>query len=554
MKKLAEINWDQFEEKYNSILQTKALLADTQFLFGEIGRGSGKTTEILAPRIVRVTYDMPRSIQLLVGPTYTFILETVVPGLITHLAKNYIRGVHYEYGKQPPKHFKRPYTEIARWEHTISFAWGTVLQFISNDRPESAIGKNAAHIYIDEMLRIRETDFIERILPTLRGDRSLHGISPYFGGITGFSSTPNFENDHDWWLAYEGNMEKDLIEEIMYVAYLVKQAKYGAATEKDPDKRRQHERFIRKWQPKLNDKRRGATYYMKGSSFSNLMILGVDYIQNQLKGSKSNFNKFKLSILGIRPNKVKDMFFGKFSMRHIFTDSYRYNRVELYSIDGSYKKTSSDLKYCDDNKPLIAGLDPGHFMSIVFAQEKSNELRVFKNMYVIHPNQHAELAGKINDFFHHHQRKVIYLHYDRAGNQKKYRDNPKGETDALILKKELTDLGWSVHLMSLGKRTIEYWEHYILLEILLSEREKKTPRIRMCQNECEELISSIYMSPIKRTEGGIELDKGSEKKLDFEDQAFWSTQIPSALMYLLFGLYEKLMPSRVQSWSDYQGI
>ena len=552
--KTSEIDITRFEEKYNSILQTKAHLADTQNLFGEIGRGSGKTTEILAPRIMRVTYDMPRSVQLLVGPTYTFLLETVIQGLSIYLAKHYVKGVHYEIGKQPPKHFKRPYSEIYKWDHTISFVWGTVIQMVSIDRPESSIGKNAAHVFADEMLRIKETDFIERILPTLRGDRAIHGNSPYFGGITGFSSTPNFENDYDWWLKYEQNMDSKEIDEIMYVAYLVKQAQYSAMTETDPEKKKQHERFVRKWLPKLQEKRKGATYYMKGSSFSNLQILGLDYIKNQLKGSKSNFNKFKLSILGIRPSKVKDMFFGKFSMKHIFTDSYKYNSIDLYGLDGKYKKTSRDLKYCDENKPILAGYDPGHFMSIVFAQEKSNEMRVFKNMYVIHPAQHSELALKISTFFQHHQRKVIYLHYDRAGNQRKYRDNPKGETDALILKKELQDLGWSVHLMSLGKRTIEYWEHYVLLDIILSERETKSPRIRICQNECEELISSIWMSPVKRTEGNIELDKSAEKKLDFEDQAFWSPQIPSALMYLIFGLFEKLLPARVRSYGDYEGI
>jgi hypothetical protein len=552
--KTSEINWDLFEEKYNSVLQIRALLADTQFLYGEIGRGSGKSSEILAPRILRVTYDMPRSIQLIVAPTYAFILDTFIPGILNHLAKHYVRGIHYEFGKQPPKHFKRPYIEVGRWEHTMSFPWGTVLQFASMDRPESMIGKNVAHVYVDEMLRIKENDFIERVLPTLRGDRTLFGRSPYFAGITGFSSTPNFENDHDWWLCYEENMDKKLIEEIMYVAYRVMQARYGIKSEKDYDVLKQHERFIRKWQPKLDEKRKGATYYMKGSSFSNLMILGLDYIKNQLQGSKSNFNKFKLSILGIRPDKVKDMFFGKFSLKNIFTDSYRYNQVDLFSLEGEFKKTSRDLKHCDVNKPLIAGLDPGHFMSIVFAQENRNELRVIKNMYVIHPDQHAELARKINTFFEHHGRKVLYLHYDRAGNQRKYRDNPKGETDAQIMKKELTDLGWSVHLLSMGKRTIEYWEHYILLNILFGEKEKKNPRVMICQNECEELISSIYMSPLKRTEGGIELDKTAEKKLDFKDQALWSPQIASALMYMLFGLYEKLLPSRVASWSDYEGI
>jgi hypothetical protein len=193
-------------------------------------------------------------------------------------------------------------------------------------------------------------------------------------------------------------------------------------------------------------------------------------------------------------------------------------------------------------------------MSAVFAQEKNKELRIIKNLYVIHPDQQLELAKKINDFFQHHARKTIYLHYDRAGNQRKYKDNPKGETDAQIMKKDLETFGWTVHLMSIGKGSIYYWQHYLLLNILLGEKEKRTPRIRIDQNECEELISSIYMSPLKKTEGVIELDKSSERKLDLHDQAFWSTQISSSLMYLLFGLYEKYLPSGSVNFQDYEGV
>ncbi len=554
MKKSTEINWELFEQKYMSILQTRVLLADTQNIIGEIGRGSGKTTEMFSPRIVRVTYAMPRSICLLVGPTYTFLLETIVPGIITYLAKNYTRGLHYEYGKRPPKHFKMPYTEVTRWEHTFSFAWGTVLQFVSNDRPESALGHNAAHIFVDELLRIKETDFIERILPTLRGDRQIHGKSHYFGGITAFSSTPNFENDNDWWLNYEQNMDKELIEEIMYVAYRIKLARYHLVNSQNEKEKKRMQAFINRWESRLTEKRKGATYYVKGSSFSNLLILGLDYIKNQLKGSRSNLDRFKLSILGIRPNKVKDMFFGKFARHHIFDDSYRYNNIDLYAVDGKYYKTSRDLKHCDAKQPLLMGYDPGNFMSAVISQEKNKEHRVLKNLYVITPDQHFELARKIHEFFMYHERKTIYLYYDRAGNQRIYKNNPKGETDAQILRKELEDLGWSVHLMSLANRTIFYWEHYLLLNIILGEKDKRVPRLRICQNECEELISSIYMSPLKRTEGVIELDKSSEKKLAYEDQAYWSTQIPSALMYLLFGLYEKYLPSGDKGYQDYEGV
>jgi hypothetical protein len=47
---------------------------------------------------------------------------------------------------------------------------------------------------------------LERFMPTLRADRSKFGHSPYFMGISGFTSTPNFEIDEDWFT----DMEKEM--------------------------------------------------------------------------------------------------------------------------------------------------------------------------------------------------------------------------------------------------------------------------------------------------------------------------------------------------------
>ena len=510
MKKLTD--FEKFEEKYNTILQMQALLADSQFLYVELGRGSGKTTEIFAPRLMRVAYDMPRSTLILGGATYTFILETVIPGLLTYLNKHYKNGIHFVVGVKPPKFFLKPYAEIHKFNHTISFAWGTVIQLVSADRPESMIGKNAAHLFVDELLRIPEVKMAERILPALRGDRQLFGKSPYFAGVSAFSSTPNFDTDYDWWLKYYDKMDKEKIKKIQYVALRLKQAKFISKTTASENRKKYNENFVKRWTEWLAKNRKGEITYIKGSSFSNLLILGTEYIKNQLSGT-TDFEKFKLSILGIRPNRVREMFFSNFNDKNIFDDSYKYNNIDLFSISSEYNKTSNDLKYCNSSQPLLAGLDPGHFMSIVFAQTKNDgkELRALKNFYVIHPDQHFEMAKKINDFFIGHKNKTLLLYYDRAGNKKIYKSE-KGETDAMLLKAELELLGWSVNLMSIGQRTIFYWEHYMLLNILFS-KEKSPVKIMLDQNECEECISSIYMSPLKRTDGEIKLDKSSEVKL-----------------------------------------
>ena len=98
--------------------------------------------------------------------------------------------------------------------------------------------------------------------------------------------------------------------------------------------------------------------------------------------------------------------------------------------------------------------------------------------------------------------------------------------------------------MSLGQPTIYYKQHLHLLSRLFSGKDDyqvhgiPVIKIRIDENECEALISSIYNSPLKRTGGEVELDKSSEKK-PFEEQAFGSTQIASAFMYLLWGEFSK---------------
>ncbi|GAB1358574.1 hypothetical protein MASR1M31_03520 [Porphyromonadaceae bacterium] len=546
-----------FTEVYMSVVQILVKLADTCFLFCELARGSGKTTHILASRLDRVQNSMPGAVIVLAADTYRSIFDNILPGLMEYFCEHYERGVYFEIGKEPPKHFKPCATFIADWKHTISFQNGCVVQFVSCDRPESMLGKNAAHLFVDEMLRIPEDKFMERIIPALRSDRSKFGHSEYFMGISGFSSTPNFETDEDWFLAYEKDMNKDLIDSIQEIAYEVDLRLHRLEIEKkqlnfqEVDKL---EKFISRWQTRLSDLRRSQTFYLRASSFSNLKILGIDYIKNQIKSIKDK-DKLYTSIFAIRKLKVKDMFFGRFGKEHLFSDSYDYRFIDNLSAGSSIDQSSRHLKHYNPRMPLIAGYDPGPFSSIVFAQRNKlkREFRLLKDMWVYHPEQQEELARKIDSFFSTGS-KIIYIHYDRAANQKdplwkKYypsiKETSVNDTDAILLKKELQALGWTVHLLSTKQKTIFYSQHYRLLNLLFGKNDGKRDNILIDRNECEATVSSINHSPLKRHEGRTVLDKSSES-LPFEEQAFNSTQLSSALMYLLWGEYSSLLPESDQ--------
>ena len=309
---------------------------------------------------------------------------------------------------------------------------------------------------------------LERAMPILRANRSKFGQSPYFMGWSGFTSTPNFETDEDWFLDTEKDMNKDIIDSIQEIAYeldLRLQELEIAKTGLDFEKVKRLERFIERWNERLTLLRKGQTYYVRASSFSNLKILGIDYIQNQIKSIKDK-DMLYTSIFAIRKLKVKDMFFGKFGKEHLFDDGYDYRYIDLIAAGEKIDESCRHLRYYDKKLPLYAGYDPGPFQSIIFAQrnKQKKEFRLLKNMWVYHPEQQDVLAKKIDDFFSG-GRKEIILHYDRAANQKdpewkkyypNYREMGVNDTDAVLLKNELTKLGWNVILMSKDQKTISY--------------------------------------------------------------------------------------------------
>ncbi|MDR0829742.1 MAG: hypothetical protein LBN95_06490 [Prevotellaceae bacterium] len=556
MKK--SLSKELFEQQYLSALQVKIKLADPQILLCELGRGSGKTTHIMAPRLDRIQNSMHGAVLVLGAATYRDIFSNILPGLMEYFNENYERGIYYEIGKEPPRHFKKCLTSIFDWKHTFSFSNGCVVKFVSADRPESVLGISTPHGIFDELLKINKEFMLERFMPTLRADRSKFGNSPYFMGWSGFTSTPNFETDEDWFLDLEKNMNKPLIDNIIKIAYEIDMRMLEleiARKTLDFEKIKRLERFIERWNNRLVILKKEQTLYVRASSFSNIRILGLEYIRNQLK-STSDKDKIYTSIFAIRKIKVKDMFFGKFGKHNLFDDGYDYTFIDRMSADEQVEDSAKHLKYYDKRKPLIAGYDAGPFQSIVFAQKNNvkKEMRFLKNFWVYHPEQQDVLARKINDFFSDNCRKEITLYYDRAANQrdpewKKYYPSYKpmgvNDTDAILLAQELRVLGWTVILMSKKQKTIFYSQHYRLLNLIFDEK-CKFIKILIDRNECEALVSSINHSPLKRTEGYIELDKSSER-LDFEEQAYNSTQIASAAMYLLWGEFHHLLPDSDQS-------
>jgi hypothetical protein len=88
---------------------------------------------------------------------------------------------------------------------------------------------------------------------------------------------------------------------------------------------------------------------------------------------------------------------------------------------------------------------------------------------------------------------------------------------------------------------------------MLSEQFNYMPRLRIDENECPNLRSALFLTSVKREDGKIEMEKKGEKTVPYKHQASLTPQLPSALTYLLFGLYENLLPSDIQQAPNLPG-
>lgn len=546
---------------YANSLQVRADLIDSNRLFIEAGRAGGKTSSGKR-RIINVASDLPRETSAFTHKSYVALLSNIIPQVLSYF-RSFLpgtnrpvlrEGIDYVYGqKDIPDFFTPPRFPVENPRQSIIYRNGHVNKLVSSDRADSIAGSDIVHTFIEEMKHNKGDKVKTRIFPAMRGGSPEARKSHYYQGVTGVSDAARVDmGEDDWFNEYERDVDPELINEIASVSEKVHNLKYQIYIENKNI--RKNERLLAKWEPRLRQMRSVATYYLRASSFVNKDVLGYKYFKTMFDTLTED--EFLVAIGNVRPQKVSNLFFSGLNKDlHFFDDSYKYKSIEQFSLKDTFRLTSDYLKHFDPNKPLIIGYDPGYFSSILVAQEdkRANKLNVLKEFFCWIPKQQGDLAKQIYEFFgQHHKNKRIDLFYDRAGNKKKTVQD-KITTDARLLKQELRSYGFNVSMKNQKQRTIFYYEHFKLIAFILSEQLKYMPRLRIDENECPNLKSALFLTPVKKEDGKIEMDKKSEKTVPYKYQASLTPQLPSALTYMLFGLYEHLLPSDMNSLPDLPG-
>lgn len=571
-------NSEDFERFYMNAVQILANVVDSNILIAEWARATGKTEGVMTPRIIRVANDMPGELSFLVHKTYVALLTNVFPNIQASFAQPVMvngqqrpllqYGIDYVVGETKlPSHFRLPRYPISYPKHSVVFRNGHHLQFVSSDQPESVAGRNAVHAFIEEMKHNRGEKLKTRLFPSLRGGSASIRQSAYYEGITGVSDTARVDLGEDnWFEEYENTMDARLVEEIatvslslnksIYMLYKLKselkQTKNPVALDEIRIEMAKLQHTIDLWKPRLADMRRNSIYYIRASSFANKDILGPKFFKTQL--DTLDVDEFLTAICSIRRKEVTNKFFSTYDKEiHTFKDSYLYDSILKFDLKDQFTLSAFYLKHYDKSEPIYIGYDPGAFSSIICAQKKDfgQRLDIIKEFWACLPDEQDSLAKQFFDFFGSDAtNRMIHLYPDRAGNKKR-EELEQITTDSRALQHALESYGFLVILHNEGQGTIYYWQQFKLCQLLFNNGSRSyLPIIRIDENECKNLCSAILISPLVKKNGSIELDKSSERKEPLRKQAGLTTQLPSAMIYLLYGLYSDLAKNELSSIPD----
>jgi hypothetical protein len=451
------------------------------------GRGTGKTTIFGDEMLTYISY-MPRCKIAFGGLTYYHIRTKSMPQIIDQLERRGIyRNIHYFVGHKSPKKYgwDEPYAPPLDYSACCHFWNGSVIEFISFDRPEMARSGSYDGLFFDEVAKLKKKAIDSDVMPTNRGNKERFGHLRFHHG-TVFATTMPLTPDGEWIFDYENLMKENPKE------YL----------------------------------------YLEASAIENVHVLGDKYFRDlkralpdviyqvEVENQRFNFN-----LISFYPSlSEKHLYYDSYD--YLFYDSINYDVAKLGSID------SRGDKDCIKDSPLYISMDFGSRINcMVICQEilSINEFRIIKNFY-IENDVFQVIIKQFIDYYKYHKDKTIYLYGGSDGMKKTNASSNESYFDIVI--NLLVTAGWKVHLQA---KFIEilHQDKYLFYNLSLREDNNNIPKLRINQNNANETFISMRDAPIKSDE--IKKDKRSERN---ENLPQWkSTHLSDAVDNIYYWLY-----------------
>ncbi|MFD2824799.1 hypothetical protein ACFS5M_14040 [Lacinutrix iliipiscaria] len=537
-------NDSNVEYRYGNPVKQIIDLTAPQHLRIIAGRGTTKTTDILADRSMDCVYEMPRSVFGFAADTFVNAKDKVIPKLVEGWReyKGWIEGKHFVIDERPPAHFDLPYTPIIRYKNTISIYNGCIFKLGSLDQPSGLAGDSIQHLFGDEV-KYFDKKVLDIIIPALRGHSKVKH-SPLWRGTTFTTDLPNIsKKNHDWIMETRENMDLERVKIAFQAGCILNEINLKIKHAYDKRNKSALKKLIKqreRWMIRWYTARKHTTFFMVVSSLVNLDILTPDYIFDQLENL--GWEEFKQSVLSFK-SALEDgeKFYSGLGSQHFYSDGILNEVVQQTGIKDAAPFTSEMLRYVDPHAPLECGVDFGRMISMLIGQDHGSKYRIAKGLHTLVPKSSKELGEAFVTFFGPHVNKRLDMYYDRSGNQYK----SSGRDWASEVKKHIEfdknghSTGWKVTLKSLGQATIYHDDEFFLMKQLLSGNVPGLPQLLIDEYQCREYKSSLELSRIivkKDTRTGsnrIHKDKTSED-LPLKKLPMQSTNFSDAGKYLLY--------------------
>lgn len=506
---------------------------------GVLGRATGKTSEIVAERMMAINKDMPGCYIGVIADTYTNLDKNVIPELLLGWTrKGYKEGVDFVSGKAPPEHFLKPYKQPETYKDTISTRWGNLYVYMSMDRPTSGAGGSYQHLLIDEARNVNGEKAKKTFPANGRGFEAMCNKVAY-GGITATTDIPNIaEGDYDWILDWEEKMDSEQIKDALQAGIILNKTRcqiQNVIRDKDVRNFKLLQKRLYRDLVKWTRARKKSTLFIQASTLANVGYLTPGYFQNQLDALE--IEEFKSAILTFKPSiKKGEKFYPTLGNHHFYDDGLikgYYDHIPTTESIGI--GTSQALKYINHKQELDVGVDFGNMCSMIIGQEIGNYVYLLKELFTLAPEHTKELAFLFVTFFKDHHKKVLNMYYDRSGNQ-----NAAVKKDyATELATFIEEKGWKVNLMNKNQATIFQEEEFNLMKHFFGGYNPNLPNILIDKFQCSNYKSSLELAKTKisknRRTGSsmIQKDKSSEK-LPIPQLPKYSTNLSDAGKYFFF--------------------
>lgn len=473
-----------------------------KYIYLEWGRGTGKSF-ILAYIMLRMVQQMPGATFAFVGPTYQQILSKMLPSTKNALeVMGIYEGMDYVIGKNGAKQgFATPIYSPDKWDNIMHWSNGCTFQFVSVNDPNSGRGLNSFGEVGDEAALFDHDKLYDNVTITNRAKEERFENCPLLGVRVYASSTP-----------------------------MTKKGKWFTDKEKEcmlPENVHNH-------------------IFIKASSEINKHNLQDDY-WDRVKRESSSILKYNAEILNIRPKQIQNGFYLQLQPEKHYYNNKRYDYLE--SVTAEFETVSFNCATDNDvvnTRPLILSIDWGVFLSAVVSQDLPHEYRVLKEFWASQSNESQDLEDLVDEFDEYYksrENKVTHLYYGHDGNAKFKKGTNVTYGDMLV--SLLKSKGWTVYDKSKRKPVAPHNDKYMLINMMLKESSTRFKKIRINEQNCQNLIISLERAEASEDRNGIQKVKKDERNASMKQQH--TTHLSDAFDIPVYSLFKSKLKKDVDS-------